>query len=407
MTQFSLVNQAVLALLQKDLFNRNPDINFGELSEHDWKRVFSEARAQSVDIICFDATEGLNIPSYVSSEMLIKSANLFSNNYKIQRAQTKLVKILVSNNIPYVVLKGAASAYFYSDRQKRISGDIDIIVPVEYFELTNKVIINNNGAKENKFNENHVSYIFDGVTVELHHSVSGVPKNKFQGTYNAYFSELFERSIMDCELGFVKPCDSMHGVVILLHTLHHVTSKGLGLRHLCDWACFVNCTHSETYWEDEIIPLLKKTGLFKFMQIITSVCVRYLNIDKPDWFIDVLPETSFNFLNKIFEGGNFGNKISYNSGFNLMTTIDGKRSNIITKIKALINVLNETNHRIYPILNKIPALYPFIMLWRVLRYLVLMLLGKRESLLKVYKHAENRSIQFEEFELFVVDEQQK
>jgi hypothetical protein len=260
MTGFSTVQQAVLELLKKGLFKSATDFDFSVLSDEEWEAVASEIRAQSIDIVCFDATDSLNIPSHVSSDLLLRAANLLAGNLKIQTAQEQLTNLLEKNSIPYVILKGAASSYFYDNRQNRISGDIDFLVPTNYVAETEQLLLKNGAVCHEEHNENHVGFRFMNVEVELHHSVAGIPKNEFGEVYKEYFAQICNRRVYD-ESGFFKPDAPMHGVVILLHTFHHVMSYGIGLRHICDWACYVNKTHTEPYWKEELLPLFKEAGM--------------------------------------------------------------------------------------------------------------------------------------------------
>ena len=100
-----------------------------------------------------------------------------------------------------------------------------------------------------------------------------------------------------------------HGLIMLLHIISHMTSEGIGLRHLCDWAVFANRMEN-----DEFVNLfeekLKSYGLWKFAQIITLVCVRYLGIEEKVWtHNDQIDEKYLeNVMNDILSGGNFGKK---------------------------------------------------------------------------------------------------
>ena len=63
--------------------------------------------------------------------------------------------------------------------------------------------------------------------------------------------------------------------------LHHMSSEGLGLRHLCDWGAFVNKTSQLDFWANDFIPFLNKLGLTKYASIMASVCHKYMGIDMP------------------------------------------------------------------------------------------------------------------------------
>lgn len=62
---------------------------------------------------------------------------------------------------------------------------------------------------------------------------------------------------------FRNPEPFYHGLIMLLHMRHHLLAEGMGLRHLCDWAVFV-----DHFSDDEFRAMfekkLKKTGLWRF-----------------------------------------------------------------------------------------------------------------------------------------------
>ncbi|MCB7187645.1 nucleotidyltransferase family protein, partial [Anaerostipes caccae] len=63
--------------------------------------------------------------------------------------------------------------------------------------------------------------------------------------------------------------------MLLLHKLEHITSSGLGLRQLCDWAVFVHRDMTPERWED-LLPKLSRFGLLHFARVITRICVEDL-----------------------------------------------------------------------------------------------------------------------------------
>lgn len=399
MTPFSKSQAALLALIRKS-FDAAPDFDFASLSADDWEQISLESRAQTVDLICFDATKGLDVPSSVAFQWLTKSAAIFSKNLKILKAQEKLCQLLTQNGVPYVILKGLASSHFYPLPENRNCGDVDFLVPDEFFDKADHLLIDSGYSKKDEHNENHEAYVLEGVEFEMHHAVAGIPEGTYGDVFREYFKDIFDTAVPDPAHGFIKPRDAAHGVVIFLHILHHVLSKGIGLRQICDWACFVSATQQESYWEKELLPLFKKAGLLKFCFIVTQVATDYLGTPAPSWLVRVDDKVPENFLKTVFEGGNFGQKQTHVSGADLMVIKNGEKNSFWARIRLMIRKLNKTNHMMYPVLDKFPILYPFIMIWRVLRYIGLMLVGKRQTLSKVAEHARKRQSQFEEFELF-------
>ncbi len=402
--QLTVVQQAVLDLLKKGLGISSADPKLSDLSADLWEKVYKECRAQTVQMIGFDAlaAEGITLPEKVEHNWFTVAALSLSKSLNVAAAQDALVILLDENHIPYTILKGMASAHYYPDSEKRCAGDIDFLVAGEHIEKTARLLAENGYIQEDKPNENHLAFQKNDEWLELHHSVAGMPDGHSGDLLRAELSSIIENSVTD-DRGFRRPCDMHHGIVILLHTLHHLLSSGLGLRHLCDWACFVKATGDMPFWQEELLPLLHKAGLKKTAFIITEACIKYLDLSRPCWLPQAELDGVDEFMNELLRGGNFGRKDLQLSGTSLMLTKNSENQNALTKIKRMIGALNATNHRLYPILDRMPWLYPFIMVWRMLRYIVLMLMGKRQSLLKASRYADERSKLFKKFELYKTD----
>ena len=85
----------------------------------------------------------------------------------------------------------------------------------------------------------------------MHFQPSGIPQGKAGVKVRKYLSDLLPRSeTKQTELGEITvPSTFHHGLIILLHMCHHLTGDGLGLRHLCDWAVFINSIGEEKFLE--------------------------------------------------------------------------------------------------------------------------------------------------------------
>lgn len=403
MSSFTKPQQALLACLGRSVSGTESEFDFSTLTENDWLEVLAESRAQSVDILCYDATAGISLPPRISIEWLTLAAKLLPINVKVQSVQNKLVKLLEENGVPYVILKGLASSSYYPAPENRISGDIDFLVPEEHIELCEELLSQSGACHTEDINENHISFRWNDVELELHRAVAGIPKNEQGREFTSYFASVFERSVTDENYGFKKPCDSMHGVVILLHTVHHIISKGIGLRHICDWACFVSATKDKPFWREELLPLFKKTGLLKFVFILTELSVKYFRIIPPDWHEGAAEETVDMLLSEVLRAGNFGKKAHNESGTDIMVTNGYNENSFWGRIRAMLVKLKTTNPSVYPIVKKRPWLSPFFSGWRILKYGVLVICGKRASLRKTAQFAESRSALAEAFELYAID----
>lgn len=259
-------------------------------------------------------------------------------NARVCCAHEEIHNILSENDVEYVVLKGIASATYYKQPALRTMGDVDLLVKQSDLKKCDELLagLDYTRLDELDTSKGHIRYRKeDGknwIICEVHRCVNGVPSNLTNIT-DQYFNDIFERSLLfeapnsTCTI----PSEFHHGLILLLHTASHLTSEGIGLRHLCDWAVFVNSLSNDEFVELFEKPL-KEMGLWRFAQLLTLCCVRYLGCDRKDWTGEADDKLLEAIVADILDGGNFGFKdddryrqIKYIKNRN-DKTVDGKKS---------------------------------------------------------------------------------
>ena len=71
--------------------------------------------------------------------------------------------------------------------------------------------------------------------------------------------DIQEKAIL-VDNAYAVPSDLHHGLILLLHNASHMTAGGIGLRHLCDWAVYME-RMTDDFVENELAPCLKACGL--------------------------------------------------------------------------------------------------------------------------------------------------
>lgn len=211
--------QSLLNILSNSLFNHhNPVL----------KVPLREAQAQTVSgIVCAamkDPTE----------QLLFMDA---SNSARIFYNHAVLHEWLSSSNIPYVILKGCASAYYYPDPTLRSMGDVDFLASADCLETAGQVL-EAQGLKP--WDEEHIAHIVyrgAGMHYEMHFKVASLPNGHAGELMEQYFSDVFDKAELKMvgDSQMMLPSPFHHGLVLLLHTVHHMTGEGiasstLGLR---------------------------------------------------------------------------------------------------------------------------------------------------------------------------------
>ncbi len=389
----------LLDLCAKSLFNKNCDLpdefNCGEL--------LYEAKRQTVFSQVF---------SFIKDKCDKNTDKLFSQiiakNIRVQFGHNEVHKVLTENNIPYVVLKGVASASYYKEPTLRMMGDIDILVSPDNIEKADKALKSIGFITNEALNcEGHIAYKRrDGLVCELHRSINGIPKNAAGEKISEYFADAFEKSI-DYKMSngcCVLPSKFHHGLILLLHTANHLTKEGVGLRHLCDWAVFVNSFSNDEFVATFEKPL-KQTGLWRFAQLLTLCCIKYLGCDPKEWVGEVDDDLITGITVDILNGGNFGVKDADRYS-QIKYITDRKKGETSQKgpIAQLFSSINQKTKKEFKFVNKSKFLLPIGWIFTVCKYFYMVIIGKRSiDGYSTINGAKKRTNIYSKFHLYEID----
>jgi hypothetical protein len=197
------------------------------------------------------------------------------------------------------------------------------------------------------------------------------------------------------------PDDFHHGIILLVHTAVHLTNTGIGLRHLCDWAVFVNSVNN---FEQTFKETLQKCGLWRFAQILTQVCEEYLHMPEQPWANeDIDKKLLSSIIYDIFAGGNFGSKDSerINQAKLMINTktgrIDGK-----SMYGKLFTVMNIKAKMALPICGQHRIFLPIGWIYVFFRHLSRIAHGTRPKIHidKMIEGAQQRREIYKQFHLY-------
>lgn len=170
-------------------------------------------------------------------------------------------------------------------------------------------LLEQNGFIKSDFEHSfHIAFKKNKTIYELHTQISFVPAGKEDVLLFA--EKIIPNSITKTIDGFdvVVPDIFSHGMIMLLHMQRHIEQgEGIGLRHLCDWAVFVNSLGNQEF-VDTFEQKLTNSGLWKFARILTQICINYLNMPFRDWVKPMENELSDSLLDDFLQSGNFGLK---------------------------------------------------------------------------------------------------
>lgn len=365
----------------------------------DLEYIIPEAVKQTVFPLVYTALSGEHDLSAHQSQYF----GIISKNAKVFEEHKLLHKLLSDNDIPYVFLKGCASARYYPDPLLRTMGDVDLLISPEDTEKVDSLLISA-GYKKYSDSDNYSTHIGykskNGVVCELHRQINGIPQNSIGEKITAYFSDIFEKAVL-VNSEYLCPCDFHHGLILLLHSSTHLLKEGIGLRHLCDWAIFI-----AKFNDQEFINLfekpLKEIGLWKFAVILSATSVKYLGCPPKSWCKNCDQQIIDKLIEDIFLGGNFGKKDV--SRYQQIKYISHRSNKTIDNSSAIRNSLCNISLKAkseYNFVKKHSFLLPIGWIAVISKYLYLVISEKRKlDSKRVITDAAKRKNLYSQFELY-------
>ncbi|MBQ9977534.1 MAG: nucleotidyltransferase family protein [Clostridia bacterium] len=327
----------------------------------DWQEVLKESKAQSVCLAVFDAlSEESDICANVHDEFELISAKQISQNMTVHSYHKYLHNLMEQNGIDYCVIKGSSSAYYYKNPLLRAMGDVDFLVKAEDLEKAKKVLLEDGFSLYMEKHASHIVLRKGKMHFEMHFSLPGMPEGKYGESLKTFLSDIFEKSetVTIEGLEFKTPSAFHHGLILLMHTYHHMLGEGVGLRHLCDIAFFIN-SFKEYEFEETFKEKLQICGLWHFAKILAHTCYKYLGIQKKAFMTQDLDSIAEEVMKDIFAGGNFGRKDKERASQSLAISDRGKDGIGKSAHLQFIKSLNSAAKVQFPFIKRHKILHPF------------------------------------------------
>lgn len=391
----------LLSLLRFNLFG-DKTVSHIDSQNIDWSQVYNEAIAHSVLPIVLAAADSF-VTAKKDDDWHKRSYAVIANNVKNQKAHADLKGII---NGKYVIIKGVASARYYPNPVLRSMGDIDFIVPEDELEKASEQLEQSGAVRTDSGDHDfHRHYEGKGFTWELHWAIPGIPNSGMpKERAEFYLSNLFDECVWDGD--YCVPSDFHHGLILLLHTACHLTATGIGLRHLCDWAVFVN-SFEETAFISLFKTPLEEMGLWMFAKVLTRVSIKYLGAKSQQWAYDGVDESVVDaIMNDIMDSGNFGNKDSQRMNqYKFYSNAETGQITDGNMTGSLFSALSARARIAMPIVNKVKILMPIGWIYVGVRHLFRIATGKRRKInvKQTLEGAQKRGAIYKELKLFETD----
>lgn len=339
----------LLSLIRQSQFGRSEPI---DLSGVDLDALMEEAKKASVvGLIVPEVPESLKNDAWEVAEM---QQMVFHVRYC--KHQNEVKRVLDEASIPFVILKGNASAVYYAVPSRRTMGDIDILVPKKYFSEA-KSVLTKAGLVEGRDNGRHADFEMEKLSVEVHKRFS------HDVDIESYLeSGLDSREIVTVE-GYSFPMlpKLANGLVLLDHMRSHLKTT-MGIRQVIDWMMYVYRNLDDAYWYGEFRAVAKKKGMETLAIVVTRMCQLYLGLPESiTWCKDADESVCARLMDLTLKSGNFSH--SHGDGRNV------EKVGVKMKQEGTFSYLQRAGENNWNAYQKHHWLKPFCWLYQICRYI--------------------------------------
>ncbi len=375
-------------------------VSFDEYTSQDIEKTFNIAKGHVVIPFIFDAYTDCSLKEKVN-ETIIKELKAVTKQTVLQSYRliflTKYVcNLLKENGIETVILKGLAAAREYPEMLYRKSGDVDLYLIDKSKEKEAVDVMKNAGFLffEEDQKENHQTVLVskDGIKIELHTMIIEPFSDKRANERIALFEDRIKDYVESSNIWgneFPVLQRGAFAFTLLLHALQHFMRAGFGIKLLCDMAALfengLNEKEKETY-----LYLVNDCRLLGFSEVILSVCVFYLGLDK-----DKVPHTlcgiekCYAFLEDVLKAEEFGRNDS-----NRMAVVNGSGP------WAYFKEFHHQTKLSFPKASKVFIIIPVLWVITLVRFLINNKKVRKTTAREIFKNAGQRSKMAGELEIF-------
>ncbi|MBR2191232.1 MAG: nucleotidyltransferase family protein [Eubacterium sp.] len=334
--KYELEQNYIIELLKCAITNTTPSTPDESL---DWDVVFKYAKIHRVVPVLYFSIQKLpndrktKITNLDQYELAYKS-NLVDDANR-ENEISIITKLLVSNEVDYILLKGSVTKHFYPDTSMRMMSDVDIL----YRNADSKDIkslLESNGYTQTKSTPKDAMYLSSNklVKVEMQQSL-------LDGGFTdwlKYLDTIWDRCENNTDNEYAMTPEDFY-IYHIVHMAKHFINGGIGLRHVLDTWVIKN--HYQDLDSEYTEKIFKELSLDKFENTITDLCKYWFedNISSDKKAIDLISEY-------IFENGAFGN-ISQQSANEVATgSTSSTKEKIFPSKQTMANYYGDviTNH---------------------------------------------------------------
>ena len=257
-----------------------------KIEDVSWQSVYAMARKQGVLAIAFDGLVKIfeqdkdfakAFPQSLKLQW-INAAFHIENRYDYaKKVCSELVDKWAEQGIETLCLKGLAFSTYYPVPNHRECGDFDCYLYDDYAK--GNAIAKELGAKVEDGWYKHSEIIYRKVMIENHRYIVAVRNSKKIKQLHICLDKIARsearKAIFDTKIEM--PSAMFNALFLSHHSLTHFLFEGIRLRHILDWAMFIEKEQNNIDWT-RFYALCEEFDMRAFVDCSTALAVKVLGI---------------------------------------------------------------------------------------------------------------------------------
>ncbi|MDE7128930.1 MAG: nucleotidyltransferase family protein [Alistipes sp.] len=249
--------------------------DFDSLDARSMGRIFDECAAHGITVVAYAVLRDMLAHRVDMRDVKLRwalSAERIAGRYRKQcLLAADAGYCLSAAGIDAVVFKGPALSRYYRRPEHRECGDLDIYTGCDMERASSALAAAGGVVEAVTLKNTHVLY--KGLMIENHCSTTDARGRRSNREFEMLMRELLAsrdscRRIDDLQM--LLPPVIFTAIHTLRHALHHYLWEGIAMRHLLDWALFVEAEQDNIDWP-RFYALCEKYRLRAFADALTAI----------------------------------------------------------------------------------------------------------------------------------------
>ena len=287
-----------------------------EMSEQDWKMLYSLAYRQTILGVVWNGVErleaqGIEPPHEVKVKWISKMVGIEKHNLRANITTAKLSQQLEQDGFRSCILKGQGNNLMYPNKYSRSSGDIDVWLTKSGNTSSDVKEIKKYVRRHNPKGRaiyHHIDYgFFEKIDVEVHYRPSFLNNPIHNHRLQKWFAQQAEAQfsnrveLPDNAGTIAVPTPEFNAVYQLAHIYNHVLNKGLSMRQIIDYYYVMLSIKDKQNLEST----LRYLGLGKIAGAMMCVLHRMLGLEEKYLIMEMDEQLGRVLAREIMNGRNF------------------------------------------------------------------------------------------------------